>query len=560
MNGPPTDVHLLRHFESLGNNCEFGLVQGSLGINQLGLFRFNSAGMESLLKALDTGFAGLDQADRVQIEIACNNELLVRVLGYEFRYHTFYWQGDVDLEALRVQQAKVVKFLARKMDEDLRSADKIFVRKGADSQTREDIEALCRVLDSYGPVTLLWVVAADEEHPAGSVEAVRPRLLKGYIDRFAFFEDAGGFSFAWFEICRNAYALWRGNGLVSGARAQPEVLRYRPVPLNTLAAVEDGARCILLQHAIVHGTSGIITVGDKVVAETLEDANLSAIPSSAWDHEGRLVLPNLPRSVTVPSAYHVLAGRPDHYHRWLADFVSRFRQAEYDALANRTDVSAPPVVLIPHHEAFWVLETMRLVVPRHIPRLALPADCRICAQQLLYGPRPGAFEPHPASLAILDVMRKAALRGQPPKSRCRRLYISSSDKRQSRLANEAEVVACAERAGFAQVALDQMPVADQIRLFAQASHVLAPHAPELIGIAFCQPGAVLFEIQSASSVDETFQRVAASCNLHYRRLTGPPAGECGAWQVDIAAIGAMLSDQQVIGDPCAREYAAPIQR
>ena len=56
-----TDKEILGHFESLGDNCEFGLVQRAAGVEQLGFFRFNFAEMPGLLKALDSAFADMDQ-------------------------------------------------------------------------------------------------------------------------------------------------------------------------------------------------------------------------------------------------------------------------------------------------------------------------------------------------------------------------------------------------------------------------------------------------------------------------------------------------------------------
>src|SRR5580704_10413054 len=126
-----TDSEILRDFESLGDNCEFGLVQSSLGIEQLGFFRFNSVSADALLRALNNGLADFENLAGLDIEIACNDELIVHIPGYGLRYHTFYTRGDADIDRLRRQQTIVVRFLARKLLEDLRAAEKIFVRKSA---------------------------------------------------------------------------------------------------------------------------------------------------------------------------------------------------------------------------------------------------------------------------------------------------------------------------------------------------------------------------------------------------------------------------------------------
>jgi hypothetical protein len=70
------------------------------------------------------------------------------------------------------------------------------------------IMRLVEALRVYGPAELLWVTLHDSEHPPGTVEAVAPGLLKGYIDRFAPGENAHALSLeCWIALCRNALAL-----------------------------------------------------------------------------------------------------------------------------------------------------------------------------------------------------------------------------------------------------------------------------------------------------------------------------------------------------------------
>ena len=65
-------------------------------------------------------------------------------------------------------------------------------------------------LARYGDNTLLWVVPAETDRPAGTVEVIMPGLLRGYIDRFAPDDNAHDFSFeGWLHVCANAWALAR---------------------------------------------------------------------------------------------------------------------------------------------------------------------------------------------------------------------------------------------------------------------------------------------------------------------------------------------------------------
>lgn len=224
-----TDEELLPGFESLGDNCEFGLVQRSAGVERVGFFRFNFAPLSSLLRALDTGFADVDAPENFEIFIERNNELMVRIRAYQFQYHTHVDRGSIELEKLRAQQLKVIRFLADKFLADLRAAQMIFVRKGHDSLTLSEMQRLLDALHRHGPVTLLWVVPQDDAHPAGLVEVIGPQLLRGFVDRFAPYDDAKDWSPSWFSVCRAAHLLCKSGG-PPGTSLQCE----SPVPLPNL--------------------------------------------------------------------------------------------------------------------------------------------------------------------------------------------------------------------------------------------------------------------------------------------------------------------------------------
>lgn len=373
-----TDSEVLRAFESLGDNCEFGLVQSSLGIEQLGFFRFNSVSAGALLRALDNGFADFENLAGLDIEIACNDELIVHIPGYGLRYHTFYKRGDVDIDRLRRQQTTVVRYLARKLREDLRTAEKIFVRKSATASS-EEIEALHAALRRHGETTLLWVTLADRDSPAGDVHMLRPGLLKSSIDRFSAYADATAASFAWFEICRAAHALWRGT-VPSKQRPRGSRL-YRIAALAELTtgliadagSVEpNGLGFAILQDAVVHGGHGIVTVGDAAVAETLPEQ----IGSS------EIALRESPATPEVGAAYHLFGGVGEEEDSRAQAAATRFRNSVYDRFMQQAAPQSPPILLFPDMEGFGVLEALRALAPRHVPRLAVPADRAVRVQHL----------------------------------------------------------------------------------------------------------------------------------------------------------------------------------
>lgn len=203
---------LAMSFESLGENCEFGLVQRRCDAEPLGLLRFSSTYLRGLIRGLDTGFEGLGEPDDIEpkLEGDAQKEYMIHEKKYGLIYHTFVYEGQRSLRLMREQEITRLKFLRRKFMEELEVAEKIFVYKRNAPVSEEEILPLLMALRRHGGNTLLWVVPAEKDRPPGTVELAMPGLLKGYIDRFAPDENAHDFSFdGWMKVCANAWLLAR---------------------------------------------------------------------------------------------------------------------------------------------------------------------------------------------------------------------------------------------------------------------------------------------------------------------------------------------------------------
>ena len=199
-------------FESLGENCEFGLFQRLCDAEPLGLLRFSSTFMRNLIRGIDNGFEGIGNIEDIdpRLEGETPKEYMIHEKKFGLVYHTFVYEGQRSVWLMREQESARLKFLRRKFMEELASTDKIFVYKLAEGVSEEEILPLHMALNRYGDATLLWVVPAERERPAGTVEVVMPGLLKGYIDRFAPDDNAPDLSFdGWLRICANACVLAR---------------------------------------------------------------------------------------------------------------------------------------------------------------------------------------------------------------------------------------------------------------------------------------------------------------------------------------------------------------
>lgn len=74
----------------------------------------------------------------------------------------------------------------------------------------------------------------------------------------------------------------------------------------------------------------------------------------------------------------------------------------------------------------------------------------------------------------------------------RKLFVSRDDAPARRLSNAEEIFAILK--GWEYVTLSTMSIQDQIKTFAEASHVISPHGAGLLNTVFCQRGTRVIEI------------------------------------------------------------------
>jgi pentatricopeptide repeat protein len=208
---------MLADFESLGGTgqgCEFGLVQREVGAEPLGLLRWSHMIYTSLLDALDSGFAGI--GDDAQTEVLIEGpepEYVIADRRYGFSVHTFISPDSIPREKMISNGCSRLRFLRRKLLEELEIGNKIFVYKIAERNlSLEEAQLLHSKLRGYGPNTLLYVRYEDDDHPTGTVERIDDGLMIGYINQFSLTPEGEARRPAmesWIRICTEAHRVWR---------------------------------------------------------------------------------------------------------------------------------------------------------------------------------------------------------------------------------------------------------------------------------------------------------------------------------------------------------------
>ena len=141
------------------------------------------------------------------------------------------------------------------------------------------------------------------------------------------------------------------------------------------------------------------------------------------------------------------------------------------------------------------------------------------------------------SLAGLRWVREKMLAALPPAAGdgpgfSPRVFISRRKALARCITNEDEVMRILAPLGFAAYALETMSFADQVRLFAQAEFIVAPHGAGLMNLAFAaKPGVVeLF----GKHIQPSFSELARGFGCRYGFMECPaPRGDLRSWDADL---------------------------
>ena len=203
---------LLKAFESLGNNCEFGVAQRKMGVEVLNLFRFGNVPFADLMAALSDDLSALNEPGAIEVKLnhAEPREYMLCLRKYNIHWHTFMQEQDADAEKILRDHTAKLAYLRRKFFEGLSGGQKTYVVKRPRGLTVSQASALLIELNRHGPAKLLCVQAAPPGRRSGEVDLIVPGLMRGYLDRFAPEDDVESTdAMAWLRLTANAALLLR---------------------------------------------------------------------------------------------------------------------------------------------------------------------------------------------------------------------------------------------------------------------------------------------------------------------------------------------------------------
>lgn len=102
----------------------------------------------------------------------------------------------------------------------------------------------------------------------------------------------------------------------------------------------------------------------------------------------------------------------------------------------------------------------------------------------------------------------------------RKIYISRKKSGKRLLEDEDKVIKMLLGVGFEILYCEELSVAAQARLFAEAKCVIGPHGSAFANLVFCQPGTHVIDIFNRSQINPCFWVISELCNLNYHFLPG----------------------------------------
>ena len=176
------EVALVSRFESLGGNCEFGLVQRHFGAEPLGLMRWLSISPERLCEALETRLAGIGEPQFTELRVGGGHEFITSDTRYGMAMHTFIKDSGQDQVKLAAQMQRRLRFLRDKLLQDLKAGEKIFLYRCREDTTYDHVESISACLRAYNQRNrLLAVFLTEDDGPPVATRRYKPRMLSASI-------------------------------------------------------------------------------------------------------------------------------------------------------------------------------------------------------------------------------------------------------------------------------------------------------------------------------------------------------------------------------------------
>jgi hypothetical protein len=295
----------------------------------------------------------------------------------------------------------------------------------------------------------------------------------------------------------------------------PRMLGYPPeLPLSDVSEGEHVGRVAVaeLPHGRVLGPHRAVITGNNDVLH-----ELSWYFGTTRSREHPLYLnPFPPEPLEVSGRLGVLAARGDgNYYHFLHDVLPRIGVLEQAPQLAPVDRWYVPVQT-PFQQQ--LLDLVGIDADRRVDAGAHP---HVRAETLVVPGVPAMIEKNPPW--VVQFLRERLLPQAGPIERGAPIFVTRGPSANNRtVLNEPAVLDLLRTRGFVAVDPGQLSVIEQMRAFASAPVIVAPHGAALANLAFASPGSAVIELFPAGSLLPDFWRMACGVpGLTYRYLSRP---------------------------------------
>lgn len=298
-------------------------------------------------------------------------------------------------------------------------------------------------------------------------------------------------------------------------------IRHRFTPASRSALVEY----FQLEEVIFDGQTGALFKDLVHVAETRYSTPESHIFLVDPD---RVI--NLQEARTIFIGFH--AWHSNYYH-WITQCVPAMYWACRTGDIARTVFALPKL-------AEWQEQALSLARLSRIERYAVDSQQQYEVGRLAYTTiTQGAttYRPSQACVEVFQTMRSRAEIISGPFHEV--IYVSREDVAARKMTNEAELCDRLQLEGVQIVVPGRYSVEEQINMFANAKIIIGPHGAGLTNIAFCKPGAILYEFMSSRNPNPCFANLAQSMGIDYYAEAFPhdtTMPESESWTANITEV------------------------
>jgi hypothetical protein len=276
----------------------------------------------------------------------------------------------------------------------------------------------------------------------------------------------------------------------------PVCLHEPPIELTDLVGVKSGSQPFVaeLRDARLFGPDGV-TVNNKgkfILENALGDKWLLSKSILSAMRNGEPPVRRIGQyDNTFDTAVSLVGPWSRGYFHWFAEYLPRLEGVNQYA----AETGREPIVLVPPDPPGWMRDSLRLVgYPNPqwsewrggrtgVDRLIIPSIRYL---------RSSSESGFTNSIDSYRWVRSEILsRVDLPDTPSERVLLSRSDADRRRIINEKEVLRALEPRGFERYVPGQMPLEEQIRLFARADMIVAPHGAGLVNTIYSEEATVI---------------------------------------------------------------------